>query len=67
MMIPRMRTVNESVAEIKAEDDKSAVTPNLVRMLCKTGKVRCVFTGKKILVDMDALIRYLSGEDDSLS
>ena len=67
MMIPRMRTVNESVAEIKAADDQSAVTPNFVRMLCKTGKVRCVFTGKKILVDMDALIRYLSGEDDTLS
>ena len=41
-----MRTVSESVAEIKEIDAKSAVTANCIRTLCKDGKVHCVFTGK---------------------
>ena len=49
MTIPRMRTVSEAVAEIKAMDAQSAVTANCVRCLCKDGKVHCVFTGKKML------------------
>lgn len=56
-----MRTIIESVKEIKAMDEKSAVTTNCVRSLCKSGKVRCVFTGKKILVDLDDLFRYFNG------
>lgn len=64
MTLPRMRTVSESVAEIKAMDEKSAVTANCIRCLCKEGKVHCVFTGKKILVDLDALIRYLAGKPE---
>lgn len=67
MALHRMRTVDESVAEIKALDAKSAVTSNCVRTLCKDGKVHCVFTGKKILVDLDALLQYLSGENESFS
>lgn len=61
MTIPRMRTITETIAEIKALDEKSAVTPNCIRNLCKSGCVRCVFTGKKLLVDLDDLFRYLSG------
>ena len=67
MALHRMRTVDESVAEIKALDAKSAVTSNCVRTLCKDGKAHCVFTGKKILVDLDALLQYLSGENESFS
>ena len=52
MQIHRMRTVSESVNELKALDEKCAVTTNCVRNLCKEGKVRCVFSGKKILVDL---------------
>ena len=61
MTIHRMRTINESVAIIKEMDEQSAITANCIRTLCKEGKVRCVFTGKKILVDLDALIAFLSG------
>ena len=66
-MLHRMRTVSESVAEIKEIDAKSAVTANCIRTLCKDGKVHCVFTGKKILVDLDALLKYLSGESETFS
>ena len=51
MTIPRMRTISETIAEIKAIDPMTAVTPNCIRTLCKSGKIRCVFTGKKLLVD----------------
>lgn len=61
-MVHRMRTVSESVAAIQAMDEQSAVTANCIRSLCKEGKVHCVFTGKKILVDLDSLLDYLSGE-----
>ena len=66
-MLHRMRTVSESVAEIKEIDAKSAVTANCIRTLSKDGKVHCAFTGKKILVDLDALLKYLSGESESFS
>ena len=46
MTLPRMRTITETIAEIKTIDEQSAVTPNCIRNLCKGGKVRCVFTGK---------------------
>ena len=61
MTIHRMRTINESVAIIKEMDEQSAITENCIRTLCKEGKVHCVFTGKKILVDLDALLAFLSG------
>lgn len=63
----RMRTISESVAEIKEMDEHSAVTANCIRSLCKSGKVHCVFSGKKILVDLDALLQYLSGENKNNS
>ncbi len=62
MIMPRMRTISESVAIIKEMDEQSAITTNCVRTLCKEGKVRCVYTGKKALVDLDDLLRYLSGK-----
>ena len=62
MSIYRMRTIGESVAEIKELDAKSAVTANCIRTLCKEGKVHCVYTGKKILVDLDSLLEFLSGD-----
>ncbi len=58
--IARMRTINEAAAEIKAADPQSAVTVNFVRRLCKEDKIRHFFTGKKILLDLDSLLEYLS-------
>ena len=63
MTMPRMRTLNETLAEIKSIDAKSAVTSNCIRTLCKSGKVRCVFTGKKLLVDLDDLFKFFGGSD----
>lgn len=65
MTIHRMRTISEAVAAIREVDEQSAVTANCIRTLCKEGKVHCVFTGKKILVDLDALLEYLSGKNEN--
>jgi len=67
MAIPRMRTVAEAVAEIKAADAQSAITHNCVRTLCREGKINCIYAGRKVLVDLDALINYLSGNPNSFS
>lgn len=67
MALHRIRTIGESVAEIKKLDAQSAVTANCIRSLCKNGLVHCVFTGKKILVDLDDLLKYLSGESENIA
>ena len=56
-----MRTIGEALAEIKKADAESAVTANCIRSLCKSNQVRCVYTGKKILVDLDDLFAVISG------
>lgn len=61
MAIHRMRTISEAFKYIRKADPDTAVTANCIRTLCKEGKVNCVFTGKKILVDLDHLIEILCG------
>ena len=65
MTLHRMRTIPEALAEIRALDERSAVTPYCIRTLCKAGRVRCIYTGRKILVDLDSLLAFLNeGESD---
>lgn len=59
MTIPRMRTINELVREIKEQDPTSAISYNYVRTLCKAGKIRCILVNSKYLIDFDAFIKYL--------
>ena len=63
MALHRMRTIPETLAAIRELDKESAVTPYCIRTLCKNGQVRCVFTGRKILVDLDDMFRYLGYEE----
>ena len=64
MAIHRMRTVQEALTEIQAADAGTAITANCIRTLCKNKQVRCIYTGNKILVDMDDLLAFLCGKDD---
>ncbi len=59
MAIHRMRTVQEALAEIHKADAESAVTANCIRTLCKNGQIRCIHTGKKVLVDLDDLLKLM--------
>ncbi len=60
MALRRMRTIPEALAEIRALDEKTAVTPYCIRMLCRGNRVRCIYTGRKTLVDLDDLIEFLN-------
>ena len=60
MALHRMRTIPEALAEIRALDERSAVTPYCIRTLCKSGRVRCIYSGRKILVDLDSLLGFLN-------
>ena len=62
MSIPRMRTAEGALAVIKEEDPDTAVTLRFIRGLINTGAVPHVPVGKKKLVDVDRLMKYLKGE-----
>lgn len=59
-MLPRMRTINEAAAEIRALDPHTAVTPHFIRQLILDGKIPSVMAGRKYLVNLDGLQEYLA-------
>jgi len=60
---PRMRTVKEAVAEIKAIDEHTAITEYHVRRLALDGVLPRVRAGKKMLINLDLLIEYLENPE----
>lgn len=58
--IPRMRTVQEAARELKALDDHTAMTPYHIRRLCLDGILPTVKAGKKILLNLDTLLEYMT-------
>ena len=57
--IPRMRTVSEAAAELRALDPHTAMTPYHIRRLCLDGVLPTVKAGKKILLNLDILLEYM--------
>ncbi len=51
MPLPRMRTVKEAIAELRAEDPHTAMTEHALRI------VQC---GRRFLLNLDTLLEYLS-------
>ncbi len=60
MSLPRMRTITEAVAELRAEDPQTAVTPYFIRCAIADGRLPAIKAGRKILVNLDALSAFLS-------
>jgi len=60
MAIPRMRTAEGVLTEIKAQDPNSEVTLHYIRYLIHTEKVPVVSVGRKKLVDVDAVSSFLT-------
>lgn len=65
MPLPRMRGLNEAIAEIRAEDKNSAITPHYLRKLVKSNAIPVVRAGSKYLINMDALESYLQNPTQS--
>lgn len=61
----RMRTIPEAAAELKANDPRTAVTPYAIRQMVLSGTIPCIYAGKKRLINMDILERFLNGQENS--
>lgn len=58
--IPKMRTVNEAAQELKQLDPHTAMSPYHIRRLCLDGVLPTVRAGKKLLLDLNLLIEYMT-------
>ncbi len=58
--LPRMRTTKEAAAEIKAADPNTAITEYHIRQLALSGVLPRVKAGRKLLINLDTLIEYLT-------
>ena len=57
--VPRMRTIHNIVAEIKALDPGSEVSEYFVRQLVKDGTVKPTWAGNKALINLDDVLDIL--------
>lgn len=56
----KMRLLSDAYNEIKADDPHTALTLNALRVLVKSEKIPSVKSGRKTLINYDALIEYLN-------
>jgi len=57
-----LRTIERALDYIKQLDPETDITEYMIRKLAKQGKVSQVRSGVKTLVDVESVIKYLSGE-----
>lgn len=58
--IPKMRTINGAIEELKKLDPNTAFTAHALRMAINKGDIPRVLAGNKNLVDMNDVTSYLS-------
>ncbi len=58
--LPRMRTLDECIKELKNIDPSTSVTKYFVRGLALSGAIPTVMVGRKRLINLDGLIQYLN-------
>ena len=59
MTLPRMRTIKETIQEIKAIDANSAISEHNLRNLVAQNAIPYVKAGNKVLINLDGFIEYL--------
>ena len=59
-VMPRMRTIQEAAAELKKNDPNTAVTPYAIRQMVLNNAIPHIKAGKKRLINMDTLEKYLN-------
>lgn len=65
MNIPRMRTIQELVKEIKQLDNDTQITVSAIRRLVRENKIKSVSIGNKTLINLDYCIDYLNNPQAS--
>lgn len=63
--LARMRTLDEAYAEIKRMDENTSLSKYFIRRLALSGEIPVVMCGRKRLINLDALIDYLSSADNA--
>lgn len=58
----RTRTIREAAVYFREMDPQTCLTETAIRTLLRTGAVPSVRVGKKYLVTLEVLERYLTGE-----
>ena len=58
-MIPKMRTVDQTIVWLQQMDPDTALTKTALRRLIKTKQIHPVEVGSKYLIDLDELIAFL--------
>lgn len=61
MSTPRMRTIDQAIADIKEKDANTAITKNALERLAYEGTIPVVRIGRKKLINMDHLYKFLYG------
>lgn len=62
--LPRMRTAEGVLKELKAIDPGTEITLHFIRGLILSGKIPVVCAGAKKLVNLDLVFSYLQGGED---
>lgn len=64
MVLPRLRTLDECYKEIKQLDKHTAISKYYIRKLALSGEIPVKMCGTKRLINLDALIDYLSNDNE---
>ena len=56
----RMRTITDAIAELKASDPRTALTPRALRRMVVSGEVPSIKIGCKYLLNLDLLFSKLN-------
>ena len=62
-MAARMRIIDKSLEELRLDDPATAVTKSALRKWVKEKEIPSIKVGRKILLNYDALLDYLSLKD----
>jgi excisionase family DNA binding protein len=57
-----MRGIRNAIALLKQTDAGTALTYGFIRKLCDCGQIKSVQAGRKILINFDELLNFLSKE-----
>lgn len=64
MYIPRLRKINDIIAEIKAQDPQTVINWKLVKRLIKEGKLTAMKFGNAWLINLDEFYGFFKKGDN---
>ena len=67
MALQRMRTINEAIDYIKANDPDTRLTKTALRRMVTSGELHAVQAGQKYLISLEVLEAHLAGETDAVA